>query len=78
VLHAARLLAGGAPELELRLDPAHATEFVGLPARLSVGDQQSTAHHDVLERSDRRQLAVGWLATVEEGDVEAGFHGEKA
>jgi hypothetical protein len=75
---AAGLVAYRALELVLGFDPASATiEVVRAVSIFSIGDQRAIADHNVLERSDRWQLAVTSLAFFEERHIQPGIHGPK-
>jgi hypothetical protein len=75
---AARLLTGCTSELALGLDPPTAdAKRIGFSV-LAIGNESSIAHHDVLERPDRRKLAVERLAFGEESQIEAWFHAGEA
>jgi hypothetical protein len=76
---AARLFAGGAPELALRLDPtAPDAEEVCLLTILPVGHEGPIADHDVLEGSNGRKLCIDFFAFIEEGQIKTGFHRQEA
>jgi hypothetical protein len=57
---------------------AAAIERASVLTILSIGDEQSIANNDVLERANRRELLVERLTFGEEGQIETGFHGEKS
>ena len=75
---ASRLLSRRTPELTLCFDPPTAKgERVGF-AILAVGHKDPVSDHNVLERTNRRQLAIERLALGKERHVEARFHREES
>ncbi len=70
------LFAGRALQLELGLEPAVDGDdgVLRVLDRVSLGDELTVPQDDLVERPDRRQLAVVRLVSVEERDVEAGVH----